>query len=74
MKDDELRIIISQNLRRYREEAGLSQEELGSHFGKAKTSVASWEQNAKSLPDAALLYHIAEFYNKPIEDFFKRRE
>lgn len=72
-KDNELRQIISKNLTLCREEKGMSQTELGKVFNKAKTTVASWEQGI-SLPDAALLYRIAQYYNKPIDYFFERRE
>lgn len=67
--DTQMKYVISVNIRKYREEKGLTQTELGEKFGKAKTTVASWE-GGKSLPDAELLYRIARFLGRSIEDMY----
>lgn len=69
--DDELRATIANNLKRFREEKGISQTELGEHFGKAKTTISTWERG-ESLPDAAMLYRIATYYNKFIEEMYRK--
>lgn len=69
MTEVEYRQIISANLKKYREEAGLTQTELGEKIGKAKTTVASWEQG-KSLPDPGLLYRIAFYLGKDIRQMY----
>ncbi len=69
-EESHLRFVISMNLRKYREEKGLTQTELGEHFGKAKTTVASWE-GGKSLPDAGLLYRLSKYLGVTIDDMYK---
>lgn len=59
--ENHLRFVISMNIRKYREEKGLTQTELGEHFGKAKTTVASWE-GGKSLPDAGAALSVVEVF------------
>lgn len=68
--ENHLRFVISMNIRKYREEKGLTQTELGEHFGKAKTTVASWE-GGKSLPDAGLLYRLSRYLGVTIDDMYK---
>ena len=69
-EESHLRFVISMNIRKYREEKGLTQTELGEHFGKAKTTVASWE-GGKSLPDAGLLYRLSKYLGVAIDDMYK---
>lgn len=69
-EENHLRFVISMNIRKYREEKGLTQTELGEHFGKAKTTVASWE-GGKSLPDAGLLYRLSKYLGVTIDDMYK---
>jgi len=69
-EESKLRVIISMNIRKYREEKGLTQTELGEHFGKAKTTVASWE-GGKSLPDAGLLFRLSKYLGVTIDDMYK---
>lgn len=69
--DDELRQIIADNLKRFREEKGLSQTELGKVIGKAKTTISTWERG-ESLPDAAMLYRLAMYYGKLMEMMYER--
>lgn len=69
VSDDEIRLLVSFYIKKYREEAGLTQTELGDKIGKAKTTVASWEQG-KSLPDPGLLYRIAGYLGKDIRQMY----
>lgn len=69
--EEVMRRIISMNIRKFREEKGLTQTELGEHFGKAKTTVASWE-GGKSLPDAGLLYRLSKYLGVAIDDMYKQ--
>lgn len=71
INDNELRQIITENLKRYREEAGLSQTDLGKVIGKAKTTISTWERG-ESLPDAAMLYRLATYYHKTIDLMYKK--
>lgn len=69
--EDELRATISSNLKRFREEKGLSQAELGNIIGKAKTTISTWERG-ESLPDAAMLYRLAAYYGKIMEAMYEK--
>jgi tellurite methyltransferase len=69
--DNELRQIIADNLKRFREEKGLSQTDLGKVIGKAKTTISTWERG-ESLPDAAMLYRLATYYDKLIDVMYKK--
>lgn len=69
--EDELRATISSNLKRFREEKGLSQTELGNVIGKAKTTISTWERG-ESLPDAAMLYRLATYYGKIMEAMYEK--
>ena len=69
--DKELRETIAYNLKAFREEKGLSQTELGQIIDKAKTTISTWERG-ESLPDAAMLYRLATYYNKTIDLMYKK--
>lgn len=69
--DDEMRQIIAENLKAFREERGLSQTDLGKIIDKAKTTISTWERG-ESLPDAAMLYRLATYYNKTIDLMYKK--
>lgn len=66
VNDNELRQIIADNLKRFREEKGLSQTDLSKVIGKAKTTISTWERG-ESLPDAAMLYRLSICFNKTID-------
>ena len=66
MKSKGLRDTIRLTLIECRNEARLTQAEVGQLVGKSKTAVASWEQGL-SLPDAVTLYQLSKYYGKPIE-------
>ena len=69
--DNELRQIIAQNLKQFREERDLSQTDLGKIVGKAKTTISTWERG-ESMPDAAMLYRLATYYNKTIDLMYQK--
>jgi len=71
--DKELRQIIAANLRQFREERDLSQTDLGKIIGKAKTTISTWERG-ESMPDAAMLYRLATYYNKTIDMMYKNNQ
>ena len=71
--DKELRQIIAANLRQFREERDLSQTDLGRIIGKAKTTISTWERG-ESMPDAAMLYRLATYYNKTIDMMYKNNQ
>lgn len=54
--------MINDNIRRYRKEKGLSQEEMTVRLHVVRQTVSKWE-NGKSVPDAEVLID-AEAANK----------
>lgn len=50
--------IFAENLRRLREERGLSQKQLGKQMFVGQSTIARWE-NGSRLPDAAMMLHLA---------------
>ena len=54
--------MINDNIRRYRKEKGLSQEEMTVRLHVVRQTVSKWE-NGKSVPDAKALFD-AEAANK----------
>ena len=63
--DYEIRDRIRAILIECRQEKGVTQTDVGIYLGKSKNAVASWEQGL-SMPDAATLFRLAAYYNKPI--------
>lgn len=50
--------IFAENLRKLREEKGLSQRQLGKQMFVGQSTIARWE-NGSRLPDAAMMLHLA---------------
>ena len=50
--------VFAENLRRLREEKGLSQKQLGEQMFVGQSTVARWE-NGSRLPDAAMMLRLA---------------
>lgn len=65
-----LRLNIMNTLIQCRKQKELTQEQVAEMIGKKKTTVASWEQG-KSLPDLTTLYHLARYYELPLEAFYE---
>lgn len=54
-------------LKALRNEKGLTQEQLASHFNTTSRSVSRWE-NGNSLPDISLLVELADFYDVDVRE------
>ena len=52
--------MLNDNIRKYRKEKGLSQEELAVKLHVVRQTVSKWE-NGKSVPDAEVLTRIARY-------------
>ena len=64
-------IIIGRNLRKIREEKGITQEEIAKLFNCSWLIVESWEDGDASLPDISYLNRFAEFYGVDVDYFIK---
>lgn len=57
--------MLHENIRKYRKEKGLSQEELAQGLHVVRQTVSKWE-NGLSVPDAETLVHMAAFLEVPV--------
>ena len=60
---------INENIRKFRLQKHLSQEELGTHLGISGQAVSKWEQGTTS-PDISLLPLLAECFGVTIDSLF----
>lgn len=74
-KDSKLRKIISDNIKYYREQAGISQEELSKKIGKIEHFIKKYEtgEYQRSI-DIDSLDKIAKVLNVPIVNFMSERK
>ncbi len=59
---------LSENLIRYRVQAGYTQLELGEMIGYSDKSVSKWERG-EGIPDVSVLCKLAEIYGVTVNDF-----
>lgn len=57
--------MINDNIKRYRKEKGMSQEELAVHLHVVRQTVSKWEKGL-SVPDAEVLVRMAELLDVPV--------
>lgn len=62
-----MKLKIADNIRKYRKEAGLTQEQLAERFSVSFQAVSRWE-NGTTYPDIELLPSIAEFFGVGIDE------
>lgn len=63
------RIIISEQIKKYRKEHKLTQEEFGVLIGVSAQAISKWERN-ECCPDILLLPELAELLSCSVDDFF----
>lgn len=71
--DSKIRNAVKNRLIECRKEKGISQKELAKAIESKETTVASWEQG-KSLPSIAMLYKLANYYNKSIAYMYGEKD
>lgn len=64
---------IAKNIAGLRKQKGMTQAELADKLCYSNKSISKWER-ADSLPDAEILYRIAEFFNVEISFLFEEHE
>ena len=62
-----MKLTISENIRKYRRDRGLSQEQVADTFGVSVQSVSRWETGA-TYPDMELLPAIAGFFGVTVDE------
>lgn len=66
-------LMIGDNIRALREDAGLSQTQLAEKLHVVRQTVSKWEQG-KSVPDAQMCKAIANALSIPVADLFSEKE
>lgn len=64
--------LIRANLRRFREEVGLSQPDAAARIGIALDYLAKIERGARKVPKASLLKRFAEAYGHTLDHFLQK--
>ena len=67
---DELKLVVASNLIRLRQQAGMTQAELGEKLNYSDKTVSKWERG-ESIPDAYVLMRLAEIYGLTVNDLLR---
>lgn len=71
MKDE--RIIVAQNIAKYRKNAGLTQLEFAEKLNYSDKAISKWERG-DSLPDFFVMKQMADIFGISLENFFSNGE
>ena len=64
---DELKLVVASNLIKLRQQAGMTQAELGEKLNYSDKTVSKWERG-ESMPDAYSLTRLAQIYGLTVDD------
>lgn len=64
-------IKIAENIRFFRKQAGLTQEELAARFGSRKTLISNYEIG-RNAPDIETLWELADIFDITIDELVGR--
>lgn len=64
-------IKIAENIRVFRKQAGLTQEELAARFGSRKTLISNYEIG-RNTPDIETLWELADIFDITIDELVGR--
>ena len=67
-------VILKNSLRECREAAHINQKELAAQIGIARETLGKLERGDNQNPCYRLVYDLAVFFGKPIEEIFKFEE
>ena len=73
MTMEELKLIVASKLIKLRQEAGMTQAELGEKLNYSDKTVSKWERG-ESLPDAFVLLRIADIYGTTVDGLLSEQE
>ena len=62
-----MQLVVASNLIKLRQQAGMTQAELGEKLNYSDKTVSKWERG-ESLPDAYVLMRLAEMYGLTVDD------
>ncbi len=64
---DELKLVVASNLIKLRQQAGMTQAELGEKLNYSDKTVSKWERG-ESVPDAYVLLRLAKIYGLTVDE------
>lgn len=64
-----MELVLKDNIKKYRKEMGLTQEELAEALGVTTGAVSKWE-NGNNVPDVLTLMELADFFNISMDVLF----
>ena len=64
-----MELVLKDNIKKYRKEMGLTQEELAEALGVTTGAVSKWE-NGNNVPDVMTLMELADFFNISMDVLF----
>ena len=73
MTMEELKLVVASKLIKLRQEAGMTQAELGEKLNYSDKTVSKWERG-ESLPDAYVLLQIAGIYGTTVDGLLSEQE
>ena len=73
MTMEELKLVVASKLIKLRQEAGMTQAELGEKLNYSDKTISKWERG-ESLPDAFVLMKIAEIYGTTVDGLLSGQE
>ena len=62
--------MLGKNIAKYRNQKGLTQDQLAEHFGVTAQAVSKWE-TGNSCPDVLLLTTIADFFHITVDELLR---
>ncbi|MBQ7715434.1 MAG: helix-turn-helix domain-containing protein [Clostridia bacterium] len=68
---DNINAVLSENIRKFRKQSGLTQEELADRLGITFQAISKWETGL-CAPDILLLPDLADIFGCTIDDLFSR--
>lgn len=73
MDEINLRKFIGSQIRQFREEKKLSQSDVASYFDTTRQTISRYETGERAA-NQDILFGLSSLFNKPIDDFFPKRE
>ena len=67
-------VTLKNNLRECRQAAHMNQKELAAQIGIARETLGKLERGENQNPCYRLVYEVASFFGKPVEEIFQYEE
>ena len=70
---EEMKLVVASKLIKLRQQAGMTQAELGEKLNYSDKTVSKWERG-ESMPDAYVLMQIAAIYGTTVDGLLSENE